>query len=195
MSDKRIAMANGVSLASVFREDCIVKVPRGWSKEQVLERLLNSLVDAHMIPSVQVPTLLGAIMERERVGTTALGKGLAIPHLRSHAVYRFIGAIGLAPDGVDFQSLDGAATKVVLMVLGPFEQRERHFELMGRLSTFMRDKAKLVFLQGGRTPREVVEFLQDLDVRGSEATGAAIECSPASASATRSTLPVSARRT
>jgi len=108
------------------------------------------------------------MMDRERAGSTALGKGLAMPHLRTKAVSRFVGAVGLAPDGIDFQSIDGGPTKLVFLVLGPYEQRESHFELMGRISAFMRDKATLMFLQGHRARDEIHHFLADLDARSGE---------------------------
>jgi mannitol/fructose-specific phosphotransferase system IIA component (Ntr-type) len=92
-----------------------------------------------------------------------------MPHLRTEAVYRFVGAIGLAPNGVDFQSLDGAPTKLIFLLLGPYAEREQHFELMGRLSALMRDKTTLMFLQGHRAPHEVCEYLADLDARAGEA--------------------------
>jgi mannitol/fructose-specific phosphotransferase system IIA component (Ntr-type) len=137
----------------------------------VLELLLRTLADAHLLTHVHVPELTKALMERERAGTTALGKGLAMPHLRTETVLRFVGAVGLAPEGVNFQSIDGDPTKLVFLVLGPFEQRERHFELMGRLSALMRDKSTLMFLQGRRTPREVFDYLTDLDARSGETPG------------------------
>jgi mannitol/fructose-specific phosphotransferase system IIA component (Ntr-type) len=94
-----------------------------------------------------------------------------MPHLRTEAVLQFVGAVGLAPEGINFQSLDGDPTRLIFLVLGPYAKRERHFELMGRLSALMRDKSTLMFLQGRRTPREVFEYLGDLDARSGEAVG------------------------
>src|SRR2546426_273779 len=173
MSDRTVASANGVRLASVFRPECMGMIPNQATKEAVFSQLLGSLANVHVVSSEQIPALLHALMERERSGTTALGKGLAMPHLRTEAVHRFVGAIGLAPNGVDFRSLDGVPTKLIFLLLGPYDQREQHFELMGRLSALMRDKTTLMFLQGHRAPHEVCEYLADLDARAGDASRSA----------------------
>jgi mannitol/fructose-specific phosphotransferase system IIA component (Ntr-type) len=189
MSDRRAASTDGVKLASVFSQICIEKIPRGATKEAVIQQLLRSLVNAGLLTQRQVPELVKTVMDRERSGTTALGKGLAMPHLRTEAVHRFVGAVGLAPEGINFNSIDGDPTRLVFLVLGPYEQRERHFELMGRLSAMMRDKTTLMFLQGRRSPRDVFEYLADLDARS------AAELVPAATFGNRGTMAVSANRT
>src|SRR5437867_3596781 len=186
MPDRRVASGNGVRLASVFRPECIEIIPKHVTKQAVFSQLLGSLAHVNIVPASQIPALVHALMERERAGTTALGKGLAMPHLRTEAVHHFVGSIGLAPGGVDFQSLDGAPTKLIFVVLGPHEPRERHFELMGRLSALLRDKSMLMFLQGQRSAQEVYDYLVDLDARawsgprtGTELLGRRDAASPA----------------
>ena len=162
---------NRVTLASIFCPACIEQIPSDATKPKVLEQLLRSLADAQLLSETEVPKILNALMSRERIGSTALGKGLAIPHLRIESLDQFIGAIGLSPEGIDFKALDGDSTKLVLLVLGPYEQRERHFELMGRLSALLRDKTTLWFLKEPHTADEVFEYLTDLDARSGEGAG------------------------
>lgn len=169
MSNRNVARPCVPRLSSVFSEDCILKIPMGTKKKDVLELLLQSLANTcELSPLAQVPALLQNLLDRERTGTSGIGKGLALPHLRCEFVYRFVGAIGLAPDGIDFQSIDGGPTKLIFLLLGPHEQREQHIELMGRLSALMQDKSTLMFLQGHRTPHAVHDFLEDLDARSDE---------------------------
>jgi PTS system fructose-specific IIC component len=172
MSDQR-AITTSISLAAVFPEECIESIPRGTTKEAAIEQLLRSMANARLLTHPQVPDLMKTLIDRERAGTTALGKGLAMPHLRTGAVLRFVGAVGLAPEGINFRSIGGDPTKLIFLVLAPYEQRERHFELMGRLSALMRDKMTLMFLQGRRTAREVHDYLVDLDTRSGEGPGIA----------------------
>lgn len=194
MSDRRALSTNGVRLASVFTQDCIEKIPRGATKEAAIEQLFRSLVNAHLLMHQQVPELAKILLDRERAGTTALGKGLAMPHLRTEAVTRFVGAVGLAPEGINFNSIDGDPTRLIFLVLGPYEQRERHFELMGRLSAMMRDKMTLIFLQGRRSPREVFEYLVDLDARSGEVASGVAELASAATFGSRATMPATVNR-
>ena len=169
-----MAAANGtsvnrVTLASLFCPECIRRIPNGATMHDVFELLLGSLAEVQLLPQTEVLKVLNSLITRERFGSTALGKGLAIPHLRVEAVRRFVGAIGLSDEGIDFKSIDGESTKLVLLVIGPYEQRERHFELLGRLVALLHDKATLWFLKGHRTPIEVYEYFTELDARSGDA--------------------------
>jgi PTS system fructose-specific IIC component len=160
---------NVVTLSDVFHRDCIMTLHDRPTKPVVIERLLSSLDAAGLLAAAEVPGLAQAMLARERVGTTALGHGFALPHLRTAAVRQFIGAIGLAPNGLDFDSLDGEPTHVVFLLLGPFDERERHFELMGELSSMVRDKPSRLFLRSRRSRDEVHEYLVDFDARSGAA--------------------------
>ena len=177
MSDTTATRRQVIRLESVFSPYCIEQIPNGMAKQAVLKQLLRSLVFAGLVTDASVCELAEGLMERESHGTTALGKGLAIPHLRTDAVCRIVGAVGVAPDGVDFQSLDGAPTKVIFLVLWPTEQREQHFELMGRLSALLRDKSMLMCLQGQRKANLVYEYLKDLDARATDFAVSRVELS------------------
>ena len=129
----------------------------------VLATLLDALVGLDLIDPQQIPHLLGELLKREQTGTSALGRGVALPHLRTRSVSRFVGAIGLAPNGVELGAIDGAPTRVVLLILAPFEERERHSELMGRLWSLFRDKTISLFLSGRHRPDELCDYLIELD--------------------------------
>lgn len=193
MDSRNVSSNRGPSLASVFTQDCIVKIPEGTTKKAALELMLNTLATAYRLPPLQVPVLLETLLDRERTGSTAIGRGLAMPHLRTEAVLQFVGAVGLAPQGINFQSLDGAPTKLILLVIAPHDDRERHIELMGRLSALMRDKSTLMFLQGNRTPLDVFEYLSDLDAR-SEAGSLSPSNLGTNTASSRSASPIGASR-
>jgi mannitol/fructose-specific phosphotransferase system IIA component (Ntr-type) len=154
-----------IRLSTIFRTDCIHVFEGRPTQGAVVERLLTLLADAELLPHADVLTATEAIMARERVGTTALGKGFALPNLRTKSVHGFLGAIGIVPVGVDFNSLDGELTQVVLLILAPFEEPERHVEVMGRLSALAQDKTTQFFLLARPAPDKLHEFLADTDAR------------------------------
>lgn len=106
-----------------------------------------------------------------------------MPNLRSEAVCQFVGAVGLAPEGISFQSLDGHLTKLIFLVIGPHAAREQHIEVMGRLSALMRDKSALMYLQGRRASLDVFDYLEELDARSDDG--------PRSVSGVVTNMPVS----
>jgi mannitol/fructose-specific phosphotransferase system IIA component (Ntr-type) len=146
-------------LASVFSRETIVEIPRDVDRLDVLRMLVQSLTETGRLPSESAHEIVQALQERERNSTTGLGKGLALPHLRSRRVDHFVGAVGVAPDGVDFMALDGLPTRLIILLLSPFEHREKHIEIMGRLATLLSDKTLQYSLQIRRSPESLFQFL------------------------------------
>ncbi len=148
-----------LDLTAIFSPDTIVTIPPGAGKSEVLGSLVESLARAGRLPRESVEAVTAALQERERYGTTGLGKGLALPHLRSRAVPDFAGAIGVAPTGVDFHSLDGLPTRLIVLLLSPFAERAAHVEIMGRLATLLSDKTLQYSVQLPRSPEALFRFL------------------------------------
>jgi len=146
-------------LAVVFPRDTIVTIPADTGKSAVLTRLVKSLEHAGWLPGESVDGVIKALQERERHGTTGLGKGLALPHLRCREMTNFVGAIGIAATGVDFDSLDGLPTRLIILLLSPFEQRARHMEIMGRLARLLSNKTLQYSVQQSRSPEVLFRFL------------------------------------
>lgn len=144
---------------SVFRPTCVEYFPAGITKPQALRRLVDSLVRNGRIPEDKADLMADALVERERLGTTGIGKGLALPHMRSRYVKDFAGAIGVARDGIDFDSLDGIPTRLIILLISPFEQRQQHSYLMAKLATLMTDRTLQYSLQVERTPASLLTFL------------------------------------
>jgi mannitol/fructose-specific phosphotransferase system IIA component (Ntr-type) len=153
------AILPSTDLGSIFTPACVEYFPDGTTKPRALRRLVDSLVRDRRIPADKADSISDALIERERLGTTGMGKGLALPHMRSRNVEVFAGAIGVAPEGIDFNSLDGTPTRLVILLISPFEQRQQHSYLMAKLAMLMSDRTLQYSLQVERTPASLLTFL------------------------------------
>ncbi|HID77531.1 MAG TPA: PTS sugar transporter subunit IIA [Planctomycetaceae bacterium] len=133
-------VAETITLTRVFAAECVEAVPPGESKVMVLRRLVQSLASAGKLKGKRVEDVVDALMEREQIGTTGMGKGIAMPHLKTEAVCDCVGAIGVAPEGVDFDSLDGLPARLIFMVLSPPERHEDHLEILKRVAQLLCDR-------------------------------------------------------
>ena len=147
------------ALSSIFREDCVIRIPGDTDKSTVLRRLVNVLADSGRISDDVTEPLADELAKRERVGTTGIGKGLALPHMRTRLVDGFLGAIGVAPLGVDFASLDGRPAHLIVLLLTPFERRREHLEVMSRLASLLGNGTLQYSLQVPRKPEELFRLL------------------------------------
>src|SRR5512140_208408 len=76
-------------------------------KDSAIEELVGGLVAANEIAAGEQESIVKAIMKREELGSTGIGRGVAVPHTKHPSVSRLIGTVGVSSEGIDFNSLDG----------------------------------------------------------------------------------------
>jgi len=95
--------------------------------------------------------------------STGMHHGLAIPHGKSHAVTRLVGAVGLAPDGIDFNSLDGQPARIFILSVSPANRAGPHIQFLAEISRILnREDSRQAFLNA-----DSVDSLYDLLLEGS----------------------------
>jgi PTS system nitrogen regulatory IIA component len=152
-----------IGLAEIFSREAIVTTLTQRTKPGVIEELVHRLVELGHLGEEEEKTVLGSILAREKLGSTALGNGIAVPHCRSSLTEKFIGAVGLDLRGIPFDAMDGGPVHGVFLLLAPLDGRAKHYEVLGRIIAIGRDKSRQVQLRGCRTPEAVHDFLQELD--------------------------------
>jgi mannitol/fructose-specific phosphotransferase system IIA component (Ntr-type) len=152
-----------MALTDVFSSDCVVSIPSSTDKTGVIRRLVYLLVNNHRLEASRAEAITQDLIQRESYGSSALGKGFAFPHLRISEFKCIAGVIGVASQGLDFESLDYEPTKLVFLTLSPIDRREQHMNLLYRLVSLMRDKVLSMQLHHFIQPHEVYRYLQDLD--------------------------------
>jgi mannitol/fructose-specific phosphotransferase system IIA component (Ntr-type) len=157
--DENAPFATARPLSSVFSADCVLTIAGGTKKPAAIRRLVEQLAAGGKLLQPDIDPVVGAIIDRERLGTTGMGKGIAIPHHRTEAVADSVGAIGIAPDGIDFESVDGLPTRMVILLLSPLERRREHAELLGRIARLLCDQTLQYRVQIPRSAEELFSFL------------------------------------
>jgi len=148
-----------MSLSDLIQKN-VVKVPiRSKSKSDVIAELLDVLVEAGKVEDREVA--YNALLERESLGSTGLESGIAVPHAKTDAVSRLTVAIGIAPDGVDFQSVDGEPSRLFFLMLAPPDQSGPHIEALAEIARLARAPAFLKSLARAESPDEVVELINE----------------------------------
>jgi PTS system nitrogen regulatory IIA component len=132
---------------------------RGPGLEEALGELARRLAAAGVIRDV--PDLTRRLIERERLGCTSLGGGVAIPHCKSRDVDDVVLAIGLAPDGVDFGAPDGVPVTLIFLILSPSDQPAIHLQALARISRLLRTAGVVETLRRAKTREEILEALRE----------------------------------
>ena len=137
----------------------VVKTPlESKDKPEVLRELVQILKDAGEIDDFD--GVLQAVREREDKQSTGLEQGIAVPHCKSHAVTTLKFAMGVAPQGIDFDAMDGQSSKLFFLLVAAPNQAGPHVEALAEIAKLARSKAFCNALIAAQTPKEVVELMQ-----------------------------------
>jgi PTS system nitrogen regulatory IIA component len=126
-----------MKIEDILAEDLVVADLSARSKNEVLVELAHAVTNAH--PELDVAKLVGALEERERLNSTALGDGVAIPHGKLPGLKRVFAAFGRSRQGVDFQSLDGKPTHLFFVLAAPEDSAGAHLKALARISRLLKD--------------------------------------------------------
>lgn len=138
----------------------VIKVPLvSTTKSDVLRELLNVLIAGGILKDDG--SIYSALLERENLGSTGLQDGIAVPHTKTPAVNDLQIAIGIAPDGIDFQALDGKPSRVFFLILAAPGQSGLHIEALSEIAGLARSTAFIHELTKAASPQDVVRLIRE----------------------------------
>lgn len=105
--------------------------------------------------------LLDAVRAREKILSTGIGLGIAIPHARIGSVERFVVAVGRHSAGLEFESIDQRPVHIVVLIAGPKDTQKPYLELLAQLSKRLKLTEVRARIAGGAAPEDVVELLTE----------------------------------
>lgn len=147
-----------MALIDLVREE-IVRVPLvATEKPDVLRELVQTLRDAGEIEDSHA--VLQCVVEREAKFSTGLEGGVAIPHGKSDAVSSLKLALGIAPQGIDFASIDGEPSRLFFLLVAPPSQSGPHVEALATIVKLGRSQEFCRALAGAQDAREVVDLIR-----------------------------------
>jgi len=132
-------------------------------KESVITEMVGALVEAGKIAERERGDIVRAIMKREELGSTGIGRGVAVPHTKHPSVERLVGTIGISSDGVDFDSLDGERVNLLFLLVSPPDRPGEHLKALENISRQLRDDVFCRFLKKAKSIEDVTQLLEEAD--------------------------------
>jgi nitrogen PTS system EIIA component len=127
-----------MKLVGFLREDMILPDLKTADKVAVIEELVEFMVSRE--PGLEREALARVLSEREKLASTAIGEGVAIPHGKLESVSSLLACIGRSPRGVDFDSLDGQPTHLFFVLVAPENSTGVHLKALARISRLFKDQ-------------------------------------------------------
>ena len=132
-------------------------------KEAALRELARSLAVAE--PRLDAARLLEVLLERERLQSTGIGDGVAIPHGKLPGLSKLMAGFARSPRGVDFQSIDGQPTFLFFLLVVPEHSGGMHLKALARISRFFRDAGFRKALMEAETRDDVLRAIEEEDAK------------------------------
>ncbi len=150
-----------MKISNYLKEEWIVPDLRGKDKYSVLKELSSVLVKPCQVASEE--EILRVLLEREKLGSTGIGEGIAIPHGRLRKLKTFLISFGRSIEGVEFDSSDRHPAQIFFLVMAPENSAAGNLELLGRIVTLLKDPSFKKRLLAAKTQKELFETILEED--------------------------------
>jgi fructose-specific phosphotransferase system IIA component len=150
-----------MQLAEVFKENLIFLDFEAENKDQAIEKMVAAVGATGGVEDSS--GLKAALIDREKLGTTGVGEGIAIPHARCSAVKELMAAFFRAGSGVGFDAIDSKPVNLVFLLLAPVSSGGPYLKLLAKISRMLRSNEFRGALLEAKSAKDVMEIIQEND--------------------------------
>jgi mannitol/fructose-specific phosphotransferase system IIA component (Ntr-type) len=147
-------------LMEFLQEEFIFANLRAKDKWEAIQQLTEFFLRTHRVDTIARKTLENTVVEREKSMSTAVGSGAALPHGRIQHGPGVQGVLGIAPDGIEWDTPDGEPVRIVVLIVTPKEHERQHLEVLASLSTMISNdsiRTRLMSAMDANDAWEVIE--------------------------------------
>ncbi|MBN1419645.1 MAG: PTS sugar transporter subunit IIA [Planctomycetes bacterium] len=153
-----------MNLHELFGRDSILTDLKAREKRAVVRELVAHLAVRENIAADLSKKIEAAVMRREARGTTGIGRGVAIPHVKGTAhVGRILAVFGRSIEGIPFESLDGQPAHLFFLVVSPGGEEENHLKVMRKIARLAQDEKSIRYLKTSVDLASLEEILKEVD--------------------------------
>jgi len=147
-----------MKVTDILNKDFIISDLKGNQKEDVINELINLFVSDKRV--IDIEKVRSAVLEREKIMSTGVGKGFAIPHGKTDAINEIIAAFGKTSEPVDYQSLDNKPVNLIFLLVGKDNLVSVHIKLLSRISRMMNKDEFREKLANASSSEEIFELFR-----------------------------------
>jgi PTS system nitrogen regulatory IIA component len=153
-----------MKIVDIISPDAFIAQLRSQTKQDVLRELADRV--ERSMPSIKAEVLTSILLERETLGSTGIGDGIAIPHGKSHLLDRLVAAFGRSLPGVPFDSMDGKPTHLIFLLAGPAESTGTQLNALTRISRLLMNETFRQRLMAAGDADDLWRIFKKEDERG-----------------------------
>lgn len=151
-----------MKIVDVLHPDDVIPSLSALTKDGVLEELAAKLLERH--PYLDLGEVLAILREREKLGSTGIGDGIAIPHGKVKRMHGLALIFGRSLAGVDFNALDGRPAHLFFLLAAPEEAAGVHLKMLARISRILKDPAVRIRLLEAPDAAAIFTIVRERDL-------------------------------
>jgi PTS system fructose-specific IIA component/PTS system nitrogen regulatory IIA component len=165
MVDERFWLRENVRMkfADFICQNAVLAQLTAMDKEGAVRELVQTLAKAGRVEADEAESIVKAILKREELGSTGIGRGVAVPHTKHPSVDRLVGTVAVSSQGVDFASLDGEVVHLFFLLISPPDRPGDHLRALENISRQLRDDTFCRFLKQAKTAEDIQQLLNEAD--------------------------------
>ncbi len=150
-----------VNIQDMLKEDFIIEDLKSRTKKEVLAELSDVLLRDDT--GIDRDSVIEVLMEREKLGSTGIGDGIAIPHGKLTGLERLVVSFGRSRVGVDFDSLDGGPVHIFFLLMAPENSAGQHLKALAKISRMLKDVSFREALIKAGSSKEIYDLIVEKD--------------------------------
>lgn len=153
-----------MKIMDILSRDSVVPNLVSQNKKEVLEELVSAVVDQDK--RIDKAELIEVLLERERLGSTAIGDGIAIPHGKLKNIDNLLASFGRSIQGVDFESIDNKPTHLFFLLVAPENSAGAHLKALARISRLLTNSSFRENLMVAESKEQLFNNIIEKDEKG-----------------------------
>jgi mannitol/fructose-specific phosphotransferase system IIA component (Ntr-type) len=152
-----------VKLTEIIAKKAILLTLKSKDKKGAVTELVQQMRKAYEGEKFVVADIVDAVMQREKLGSTGVGGGVAVPHAKLEGVKGVLGAFGRCGVGLDFNAVDGESVHLVFVILSPPQKNETYLQALQKVMGAIKRPNFVKFLKGAKTVRDIEDIFRELE--------------------------------
>lgn len=144
-------------------KDAILPQLLADSKQSAIRQMVGSLKTTGKIRAADEEAIVAAILKREELGSTGIGRGVAVPHTKHPSADSIISTVAICHEGLDFESLDGENVYILFLLISPPDRPGDHLRGLETITRHLKNDDFCSFLRQATTISAVWDLLQEAD--------------------------------
>ncbi len=146
-----------MEIKDILHPDCTLCTVHGTSKKRVLE-LISQIANQYLM-DIDQATILSSLTCREKMGSTGIGNGIALPHGRLHSLENVVAILVTSEKPVDYDAIDNAPVDIFFAILVPENKASEHLGTLSAIATKLNNKGTLSLMRKAKTDQELFEAI------------------------------------